>query len=634
MNPYYNDFGSWIRKQFPDFRVQKISIDAGFSCPNRDGRISSGGCIYCDNRTFNPSYCDRKKSITEQLVEGKAFFARKYPDMKYLAYFQAYTNTYDTVEHLRRMYEEALTVEDVVGIVIGTRPDCMSDELLDYLVELNKRTFLLVEYGIESANDETLRRINRGHDFACCHDAVERTHDRGILTGGHIIIGLPGEDAEESLRQAPIISSLPLDILKIHQMQIIRGTKLAEQYAQHPFHVYTVEEYIDVIVRYIQLLRKDLVLERFVSQSPKELLVAPKWGLKNYEFTNLLNNRLKKNMAKVAIVILNWNGQAMLAKYLPNVIEYSRQDAEVWVADNCSSDQSMRLLETQFPQVKTIVLEQNFGFAEGYNRALKQIEAEYYILLNSDVEVSHHWLTPLIEFMDSHPQVAACQPKLLAEYDKDSFEYAGACGGFLDKYGYPFCRGRIFNMVERDNGQYDYQQEILWATGACMMIRSKDYWDAGGLDGRFFAHNEEIDLCWRLRLMGRQIYCIPESEVYHVGGGTLPKSNPMKTFLNFRNNLTMLYKNLSDNELKKVMRMRWFLDYLAAFEMLILGRNWGDFKAVFKARKAFKAWRADFDEDRRRIQASRQETEIPQIYQKSILWQYYAKGKKTFRDLM
>jgi len=339
-------------------------------------------------------------------------------------------------------------------------------------------------------------------------------------------------------------------------------------------------------------------------------------------------------MAKVAIVILNWNGQAMLAKYLPNVIEYSRQDAEVWVADNCSSDQSMRLLETQFPQVKTIVLEQNFGFAEGYNRALKQIEAEYYILLNSDVEVSHHWLTPLIEFMDSHPQVAACQPKLLAEYDKDSFEYAGACGGFLDKYGYPFCRGRIFNMVERDNGQYDYQQEILWATGACMMIRSKDYWDAGGLDGRFFAHNEEIDLCWRLRLMGRQIYCIPESEVYHVGGGTLPKSNPMKTFLNFRNNLTMLYKNLSDNELKKVMRIRLFLDYLAAFEMLILGRNWGDFKAVFKARKAFKAWRADFDEDRRQIQASRQETEIPQIYQKSILWQYYAKGKKTFKDLM
>ena len=300
-------------------------------------------------------------------------------------------------------------------------------------------------------------------------------------------------------------------------------------------------------------------------------------------------------MAKVAIVILNWNGQKMLAKYLPNVIEYSRQDAEIWVADNSSSDGSMHLLETQFPQVKTIVLEQNFGFAEGYNRALKQIDATYYVLLNSDVEVSHHWLTPLIEFMDSHQQVAACQPKLLAEYDKDSFEYAGACGGFLDKYGYPFCRGRIFDTVERDNGQYDYQQEILWATGACMMIRSKDYWTAGGLDGRFFAHNEEIDLCWRLRLMGRKIYCIPESEVYHVGGGTLPKSNPMKTYLNFRNNLTMLYKNLSDTELTHVMRMRRFLDYLAAFETLVLNRNWGDFKAIFKARRAFKAWKHEFD---------------------------------------
>lgn len=338
-------------------------------------------------------------------------------------------------------------------------------------------------------------------------------------------------------------------------------------------------------------------------------------------------------MAKVAIVILNWNGQKMLAKYLPNVIEYSRQDAEIWVADNSSSDGSMHLLETQFPQVKTIVLEQNFGFAEGYNRALKQIDATYYVLLNSDVEVSHHWLTPLIEFMDSHQQVAACQPKLLAEYDKDSFEYAGACGGFLDKYGYPFCRGRIFDTVERDNGQYDYQQEILWATGACMMIRSKDYWTAGGLDGRFFAHNEEIDLCWRLRLMGRKIYCIPESEVYHVGGGTLPKSNPMKTYLNFRNNLTMLYKNLSDTELIHVMRMRRFLDYLAAFETLVLNRNWGDFKAIFKARRAFKAWKYEFDEDRRKIQAGRVKEEIPQVYNLSIIWQYYAKGKKLFSQL-
>lgn len=289
---YYNDFGTWIRKQFP-YRVQKISLDAGFSCPNRDGTLSSGGCTFCDNRTFNPSYCNRTRSITEQLNEGKRFFAAKYPDMKYLAYFQAYTNTYAGVDKLRQLYEEALAVEDVVGVVIGTRPDCMSDDLLDYLEELNKRTFLLVEYGIESANDETLRRINRGHDFACSRSAIERTHARGILTGAHVIIGLPGEDANESWRQAPIISSLPLDVLKIHQMQIIKGTKLAQEYEAHPFHLYTVDEYIDVIVKYIRLLRKDLVLERFVSQSPKDMLVAPKWGLKNYEFTNLLNNRLR-----------------------------------------------------------------------------------------------------------------------------------------------------------------------------------------------------------------------------------------------------------------------------------------------------------------------------------------------------
>jgi len=295
MNPYYRDFGSWIREKFP-FRVQKISIDAGFSCPNRDGHISSGGCIYCDNRTFNPSYCDRRKSISEQLEEGKAFFSRKYPDMRYLAYFQAYTNTYASVSRLREMYEEALSVEGVVGIVIGTRPDCVDDELLDYLANLSRHTFVLVEYGIESANDATLRRINRGHDFESSRQAVEATHRRGILVGGHIIIGLPGEDADESLRQAPIISSLPLDILKIHQMQIIRGTRLAEEYAERPFHVYSVDEYIDLIVRYISLLRKDLVLERFVSQSPAELLVAPKWGLKNYEFTNLLMKRLKESI--------------------------------------------------------------------------------------------------------------------------------------------------------------------------------------------------------------------------------------------------------------------------------------------------------------------------------------------------
>ena len=287
----YLDFGTWMRERFP-YKVQKISIDAGFSCPNRDGKLSKGGCTFCNNESFNPSYCSPKESITEQIERGKKFFSKKYPDMKYLAYFQAYTNTYAPFAELQRMYEEALSVKDVVGIVIGTRPDCVEDALLDYLEQLNKRTFIIVEYGIESANDETLRKIRRGHTFACSRDAIERTHARGILTCGHIILGLPGEDAAESLRQAPLISSLPLDFLKIHQLQIVKGTALAIQYAQQPFHLYTVEEYIDLIIKYISLLRKDLIFERFVSQCPPEILIAPKWGLKNYEFTNLLNNRL------------------------------------------------------------------------------------------------------------------------------------------------------------------------------------------------------------------------------------------------------------------------------------------------------------------------------------------------------
>ena len=338
-------------------------------------------------------------------------------------------------------------------------------------------------------------------------------------------------------------------------------------------------------------------------------------------------------MDKLAIVILNWNGASMLAQYLPTVLNYSRDEATVYVADNASKDNSLQLLREHFPECRLIVLDRNWGFAEGYNKALRQIDAEYYLLLNSDIEVTHHWLTPLIEFMDVHPEVAACQPKLLSIYNKDMFEYAGASGGYLDRYGYPFCRGRIFDTVEEDNGQYDYAAEVLWATGAALMIRKQDYWDAGGLDGRFFAHNEEIDLCWRLRIKGRKIYCLPESCVYHVGGGTLPKSNPMKTFLNFRNNLTMLYKCLPDAELKHVMRVRWWLDYLAAFEMLVLERNVGDFRAVFRARRAFKMWRQNFVADRQRIQTSRVAEPIPQQSRFSLLWQYYAKGRRVFSDL-
>lgn len=289
----YNDYGAWMRRQFP-FRVQKISIDAGFSCPNRDGHISHGGCTFCDNRTFNPSYCQPSKSITEQITEGKEFFRHKYPDMKYLAYFQAFSNTYATLDTLQRRYEEALSAEDVVGIVIGTRPDCVSNEILNYLESLNRQTFMIVEYGIESVSDDTLRRVNRGHNFECSRRAIIETHNRGILTGAHIILGLPGESAEDNVRQADIVSALPIDILKLHQLQIIRGTQLAAEYERQPFNLYTADEYIDLCRRYIERLRPDMVLERFVSQSPKELLVAPKWGLKNYEFANRFVNYMKR----------------------------------------------------------------------------------------------------------------------------------------------------------------------------------------------------------------------------------------------------------------------------------------------------------------------------------------------------
>lgn len=290
---FYKDYSHWIREQFP-FRVQKISVDAAFSCPNRNGRLSLGGCTFCDNKTFNPSYCDRGKSITQQLEEGKAFFAKKYPEMKYLAYFQAYSNTYAPLEELKRKYEEALAVDDVVGLVIGTRPDCVSDEALDYLQQLNQRTFLIVEYGIESANDNTLRRINRGHTFDCSRQAIIKAHQRGIITCGHIILGLPGEDEEEMLHQASTISQLPLDILKLHQLQIIKGTPLAKEYEAHPFHVFSAEEYVNLVIRYVSQLRNDLVLERFVSQSPPNMVIAPKWGLKNHEFTDLLNKRIRE----------------------------------------------------------------------------------------------------------------------------------------------------------------------------------------------------------------------------------------------------------------------------------------------------------------------------------------------------
>jgi uncharacterized protein len=290
---FYKDYSHWIREQFP-FRVQKISVDAGFSCPNRDGHLSMGGCTFCNNKTFNPAYCDNRKSITRQLEEGKAFFAKKYPEMKYLAYFQAYSNTYGPLAELKAKYEEALAVDDIVGLVIGTRPDCVSDEVLDYLETLSHQTFLIVEYGIESANDDTLQRINRGHTFACSRQAIIKAHQKGIITCGHIILGLPGEDEQEMLRQAKAISDLPLDILKLHQLQVIKGTPLAAEYESHPFRVLSAEEYVDLVIRYVSQLRNNIILERFVSQSPPDMVLAPKWGLKNHEFTDLLNKRIRE----------------------------------------------------------------------------------------------------------------------------------------------------------------------------------------------------------------------------------------------------------------------------------------------------------------------------------------------------
>lgn len=289
----YNDFGNFLKKHF-DGKVQKISVHAGFTCPNRDGSKGYGGCTYCNNQTFSPNYCQREKGIIRQIEEGICFFSRKYPQMKYLAYFQSYTNTYGETKELIRKYEEALSVSGVTGLIIGTRPDCMSDELLDYFESLSKTKFVLVEYGIESTDNFTLKRINRGHTYEDTVSAVTRTAERGILTGGHLILGLPGEGRNVLIHHAETLSKLPLTTLKLHQLQLIRHTKMASQYEKNPqdFHLYAVDEYIDLCIDFIELLRPDIVVERFISQSPKELLIAPDWGLKNHEFTARLMKRL------------------------------------------------------------------------------------------------------------------------------------------------------------------------------------------------------------------------------------------------------------------------------------------------------------------------------------------------------
>ena len=336
---------------------------------------------------------------------------------------------------------------------------------------------------------------------------------------------------------------------------------------------------------------------------------------------------------KVSVVILNWNGCDMLRTFLPSVVRYSAGEGiEVCVADNGSTDASVTLLQQEFPSVRTIVLDQNYGFADGYNLALQQVDAEYVVLLNSDVEVTEHWLEPMIAYLDKHPEVAACQPKIRSQRQKEYFEYAGAAGGFIDKYGYPFCRGRIMGVVEKDEGQYDTVIPVFWATGAALFIRRTDYVNVGGLDGRFFAHMEEIDLCWRLRSRNREIVCIPQSIVYHVGGATLKKENPHKTFLNFRNNLVMLYKNLPSRDFASVMRTRAVLDYIAALSF-ILKLQFPNALAVLRARREYRLLRSSFTPAREENLKKTSLSVIPEWTKSSILAQYYLRGKKFFSQL-
>lgn len=340
---------------------------------------------------------------------------------------------------------------------------------------------------------------------------------------------------------------------------------------------------------------------------------------------------------KVAVVILNWNGEQMLRDFLPSVVAHSvlpesLGEAVVYVADNGSTDHSLRLLADSFPSVRTIAFSQNYGFADGYNKAFEPIDAEYAILLNSDVEVTPGWLHPLVQYMDAHPQVAACQPKLMAYHQKDAFEYAGAMGGFIDCYGYPYCRGRIFDTVEKDHGQYDADVPLLWATGACLMVRLAVYKEVGGLDGRFFAHMEEIDLCWRLRCRGYEVRSVASSVVYHVGGATLNAGHPRKTFLNFRNNLLMLYKNLPSDKLRNVLFVRALLDYVAA-AMFMLKGEWGSAKAVFRARREYRKLKREFRASREENLHKAVTMDVAERTPFSILWKYHVCGCRTFNKL-
>jgi GT2 family glycosyltransferase len=333
-------------------------------------------------------------------------------------------------------------------------------------------------------------------------------------------------------------------------------------------------------------------------------------------------------MIKTAIVILNWNGKKFLEKFLPFVIQHNQPDAEIIIADNASSDDSLAFMKANYPSIRIIINSENGGFSKGYNDALSQVEAKYYVLLNSDIEVTENWMSPIISMMDKDENIAVCQPKLLSYSERNKFEYAGAAGGFIDKYGYPFCRGRLFQSLEIDNGQYDDACEVFWATGAAMFVRADLYHKYGGLDNDFFAHMEEIDFCWRLKNEGYKIMYCPESFVYHVGGGTLPKNNARKTYLNFRNNFFLLFKNLPSDRLLKVFIYRLFLDFIAGIKFLSEG-GFNDFKAVIHAHFSFYASINKNLKKRKNIHHKH----VSKIYMRNIVWEFYIAKKKTFNEL-
>lgn len=331
---------------------------------------------------------------------------------------------------------------------------------------------------------------------------------------------------------------------------------------------------------------------------------------------------------KTAVVILNWNGKRFLEKFLPGVIEHSSGVADIIIADNFSSDDSIEYLQNNYPSVKIIRLTENFGFAGGYNKALKEVGADFYILLNSDIEVTANWIDPVIQLMESDHTIAACQPKIRSYKEPDKFEYAGAAGGFIDKYGYPFCQGRLFQWLEKDDGQYNETREVFWATGACLFVRADVFHKLGGFDDEFFAHMEEIDFCWRSKNQGYKVMYCPDSTIFHIGGGTLPKNNSRKTYLNIRNNIIMLFKNLEQERLARVLTARIILDYAAALKFLVDG-GLKDMVAVLKAHYYFFSHLSRLRKKREKIPHLR----VSQIYWGNIVLLHYLHRKKTFRQL-